>query len=344
MSAQLDAFGRDYATALDAYLKAEDETALSQAYELGRRAIVAGLGVLDMALLHRTALDKLVQSAPAADLRRLVDAAADVFKELLSPFEMTFRGYRGANEELQRLNQILQQQKEAVEITNRELESFSYSVSHDLRSPLRSIDGFSQLLLDDFGQALDDEGKKYLRYVRESAQHMAHLIDDLLALSRVKVTDIHHVDVDLSAVARRISERLRAASPERKGHFNIQERVHASGDMRLLAVLLENLLGNAWKFTSKREYAEVVFACDDRGGVRTYSVRDNGAGFSMTHAAKLFTAFQRLHSMSEFEGTGIGLAIVQRVVHRHDGKVWAEGKIDGGATFYFSLGETTKPR
>ncbi|HKX40766.1 MAG TPA: histidine kinase dimerization/phospho-acceptor domain-containing protein [Burkholderiaceae bacterium] len=184
MNRPADGLEREYIAALEAFLQAEDETALSDAYELGRRAIVAGLGVLDMALLHRAAIEKLVLSAPPTDAPRLVDLAAEVFKELLSPFEMSFRGYRDANEELRRLNQTLRQQKEAVEITNRELESFSYSVSHDLRSPLRSIDGFSDLLLEDFAPVLDERGKKYLRNVREAAQHMGQLIDDLLALSR----------------------------------------------------------------------------------------------------------------------------------------------------------------
>lgn len=338
MTERLDGLAPEYAAALEIYLKAEDESALTRAYELGRRAIVEGLGVLDMALLHRNALEKLVLSAPAPDVPRLASAAVDIFKELLSPFEMAFRGYREANGELQRLNETLRQQKEAVEITNRELESFSYSVSHDLRSPLRVIDGFSQLLLDDFAAVLDGEAKKYLDHVREAAQHMEQLIDDLLALSRVKLTEICRIDVDLSALARRISERLRAASPGRDGRFTIQDGLHTNGDAHLLAVLLENLLGNAWKFTSKRKRAEIAFGREERDGVPTYVVQDNGAGFNMAYAAKLFAAFQRLHATSEFEGTGIGLAIVQRVVHRHDGQIWAEGTVDRGATFYFTLG------
>ena len=337
MNAPLREMEREYLAALDAYLQAEDETALSRAYELGRRAIVAGLGVLDMALLHRAAVAKLVLPAPPSDAHRLVDVAAEVFNELLAPFEMSFRGYRDANDELQRLNQTLLQQKQAVETTNRELESFSYSVSHDLRSPLRSIDGFSALLLEDFDPMLDDRGRKYLRNVREAAQHMGQLIDDLLALSRVKLGEIHRIDVDLSALAGRIAERLRGSAPGRSARFAIQSGVHANGDANLLAVLFENLLGNAWKFTSKRAHAEIAFACESRDGVPTYSIRDNGAGFSMAHASRLFAAFQRLHPVSEFEGTGIGLAIVQRVVLRHEGRVWAEAQVDHGATFYFTL-------
>jgi light-regulated signal transduction histidine kinase (bacteriophytochrome) len=333
--------GHEYISALETYLKAGtdgDESALSRAYELGRRAMVDGLGVLDMAVLHRAAVDVLVVSAPASDQPRFARAAADFFNELLSPFEMSFRGYRGANEELRRLNESLREQKEAIEIVNRELESFSYSVSHDLRAPLRTINGYSQILLEDFADALGDDGKKCLRYVREATQHMGQLIDDLLSLARVTRTEIHRVDVDVSALARRISEQLRAASPERDGHFTIEDGVQGNGDSGLLTVLLENLLGNAWKFTSKRKQAQITFGCEERDGKPTYFVEDNGAGFDMACAAKLFGAFQRLHSVSEFEGSGIGLATVQRVVHRHDGHVWAEAKIDSGATFYFTLG------
>ena len=338
MSERLDKFGREYVSALESYLKAVDESALSHAYELGRRAMIEGLGVLDMALLHRTAQEELVLSAPAADQRRFAHAAANFFNELLSSFEMSFRGYRGANEELQRLNETLQQQKESVESANRELESFSYSVSHDLRAPLRTIEGYSQMLLEDCADALGDEGKRYLRHVREATRYMAQLIDALLSLARVTRSELHRIEVDLTALARGISERLRSASPGRDSCFIIDDGVHANGDARLLAVLLENLLGNAWKFTSKRKQAQITFGCEERDGRPTYFVQDNGAGFDMAYAAKLFGPFQRLHSVSEFEGTGIGLATVQRVVHRHGGQVWAEGKIDEGATFFFTLG------
>jgi len=339
MSGQLDDFEREYVAVLEACIQAEDEAALSRAYELGRRGLGEGLGVLDMVLLHRTAVERLLTSAPEVDMHRLMVVSVDLFNELLSPFEMAFRGYRDANEALQHLNETLRQQKKAMEVANQELESFSYSVSHDLRSPLRGIDGFSQILLDDFAEILDDEGKQYLHQISEAAQRMAQLIDDLLALSRVKLTDIHRVDVDLSALVRRIAGRLQSASPERSGRFLIQEGMRAHGDKNLLAVLLDNLLGNAWKFSSRRVHAEITVAVEARGGELTYFVRDNGAGFDMAQAERIFSAFQRLHSPAEFEGTGIGLAIVQRVVHRHGGRIWADGKTDVGATFYFTLGQ-----
>lgn len=338
MNAQPTGFQREYVSALETYLEGEDESALSRAYELGRRAMVEGLGVLDMALLHGTALEELVLSAPASDRARVARAAADIFKELLSLFEMSFRGYREANEELQRLNETLQRQKEELEFANQELEAFSHSAAHDLRNPLSSIDGFSHLLLEHSADALDGEGKKYLRMICESALHMRQLIDDLLSLARVNRTELHRVDVDLTTLARGIFLRLRATTPERASRVYIQDGVRVYADPNLLAIVLENLLGNAWKFTSRRDCAEITFGCEERNGKPTCFIRDNGAGFDMAYAAKLFTAFQRLHSTSDFEGTGIGLTIVQRVIRRHDGQVWAEGKIGDGATFYFTLG------
>jgi light-regulated signal transduction histidine kinase (bacteriophytochrome) len=337
MSERINGFRREYISALETYLEAGDETALSHAYELGRRAMIDGLGVLDMAVLHRAAVKSLVVPAPPGDRAQVADAAANFFDELLSPFEMSFRGYRSANDELQQLNETLRTQKEAVEDINRELESFSYSVSHDLRAPLRSIDGFSQILVEELAERLGDEGKKYLQYIRETTQRMGELIDDLLGLARVTRTDIHRTDVDLSALARDTVHRLQVAAPQRRVSITIQEGVRANGDARLLAVVLENLLGNAWKFTAKREHASISFGCEQRGGVPTYFIRDNGAGFDMMYAAKLFGAFQRLHSPSEFEGTGIGLATVQRIVRRHGGRVSAEGQVEGGATFFFTL-------
>jgi light-regulated signal transduction histidine kinase (bacteriophytochrome) len=339
MSAVLGGLGLEYTRVLETYLMAGDELALSRAYELGRRAVIEGRGVLDMAVLHGSTLEKLVLSAPAADRSRLAHAATDVFTELLAPFEMSFRGYRAANEELQRLNESLRRQKEAVEVANQELESFSYSVSHDLRAPLSSIDGFSQVILEKYADALDENGKRYFQKVRHATEHMAQLIDDLLALAHIEVGEMQRSDVDLSALVRRTSERLRAASPGRDARFDIQAGVHGNGDPRLLGVLLDNLLGNAWKFSSRRERAEIAFGCEQCEGGTAYFIRDNGAGFDMGYAAKLFTAFQRFHSAGEFEGTGIGLAIVHRVVRRHGGRIWAESTPDGGATFYFTLGD-----
>lgn len=226
---------------------------------------------------------------------------------------------------------------EELEWKNKELEAFSYSVAHDLRTPLRSVDGFSQALLEDYADKLDEEGKQYLRYVRESAQQMGELIDDLLSLSRVTRGDFHREDVDLTAIAAGVATRLQRQHAERTVELVVADGLVAAGDARLLTVALENLLGNAWKFTGKRADARIEVGSSDDRGSRTYFVRDNGAGFDMTYAPKLFGVFQRLHSASEFEGTGIGLATVQRVVRRHGGRIWAEGEVGCGATFFFTL-------
>lgn len=241
--------------------------------------------------------------------------------------------------ERKRADEALRRAKEATEDANRELESFSYSVAHDLRAPLRSIDGFSQALLDDWAEKLDAQGKKYLKHVRESAQQMSHLIDDLLALSRLSRGDVRRLQVDLSALAHELVERLQDTEPERRVTVVIHDGVVGHGDPTLLRAVLENLLGNAWKFTAKRELAHIEFGQTSDGARASYFVRDNGAGFDMAYAAKLFGVFQRLHSSDDFEGNGIGLATVQRIIRRHGGRVWAEGAVDRGATFSFTLGD-----
>jgi PAS domain S-box-containing protein len=220
---------------------------------------------------------------------------------------------------------------------NAELEQFSYSVSHDLRAPLRSIDGFSQILLEDYAGSLDEEGRAYLRRVRAASQHMGHLMDDLLDLSRVSRGPLRTGRVDLSALARDILEELERSQPDREVEFVVAESLKADGDARLLAVALENLLGNAWKFTSKKPAAKIEFGGFFEKGTRVYYVRDDGAGFDAAYADRLFGAFQRLHTDEDFEGTGIGLATVQRVINRHGGRLWAEGEVGKGATFYFTL-------
>jgi light-regulated signal transduction histidine kinase (bacteriophytochrome) len=241
------------------------------------------------------------------------------------------------------LNRTLEQRAAELEAVNRELESFSYSVSHDLRAPLRSIDGFSQVLLEDYADRLDEEGRDALRRVRAASQRMGQLIDDILNLSRVARSEMRRETVDLSAIARAVADELRTRDPEREVEFLIQEGVTAAGDARLLRVVLENLLGNAWKYTSRHQRARIEFGTVRRGdGARVYYVRDDGAGFDMAYSGKLFGAFQRLHADAEFPGTGVGLSIVQRIVHRHGGEVWAEGRVEAGAVFRFVLAEPTE--
>jgi PAS domain S-box-containing protein len=236
-----------------------------------------------------------------------------------------------------RAEEALARAKEAAEIANRDLESFSYSVAHNLRAPLRGIDGFSKLLLEDYGDEIDADGKRCLDRVRESAQHMAQLIESLLTLTHVTQSELRRERVDLSQLARASVERLQRAEPERQVELSIADGLTERGDGRLLGVVLDSLLGNAWKFTRKQPHARIEFGCTQKDGRNVYFVRDNGAGFDMAFAPKLFGVFQRLHSGTEFEGSGIGLATVERVVRRHGGRIWAEGKVAEGASFYFTL-------
>jgi light-regulated signal transduction histidine kinase (bacteriophytochrome) len=222
---------------------------------------------------------------------------------------------------------------------NAELEAFSYSVSHDLRAPLRTVDGFSHILLEDYAGALDETGRDYLQRVRRGCQRMGQLIDDLLRLSRVVRHEFRFEPVDLAVLARGIVEGLRLAEPQRTVEVVVAESLPARGDPGLLRAALENLIGNAWKFSSKVPAARIEFGAEPRDGRPVYFVRDNGAGFDMAYTGKLFGAFQRMHSQEEFPGTGVGLATVQRIVVRHGGRIWAESAVGRGATFYFTLGK-----
>lgn len=220
---------------------------------------------------------------------------------------------------------------------NQELEAFSYSVSHDLRAPLRSIDGFSQALMEDCGPALDESGHRYLRFIRDAAQQMNQMIGDMLMLARASKQDLHRELVDISQLARELAVRLTEVDGDRRIDWRIQEGMTAECSRPLTAVVLQNLLGNAVKFTAKKSAACIEVATTHQRGRTAFLIRDNGAGFDMIYAHRLFGLFQRLHGSHEFEGTGVGLATVHRIVRRHGGQVWAEGEIDRGATFYFTL-------
>ena len=251
------------------------------------------------------------------------------------------------------LEQRVQERTADLAAANKELESFAYSVSHDLRAPLRGIDGWSQALLEDYGDLLDAQGKTYLGTVRVEAQRMAQLIDAMLALSRVSRSEMRCEAVDLSALARDVERELRHDQPERAVDFQITSGLVAQGDPPLLRSLLQNLLGNAWKFTAHCPLARIELGTDsdirgptsdsrfeESAGHRSqvvYFVRDNGAGFDMRYASKLFTPFQRLHRQAEYPGTGVGLATVQRIINRHGGRIWAEGALGQGATIFFSI-------
>lgn len=254
-----------------------------------------------------------------------------VFVDLYKKTEKIKRQY----EEIEKLNQKL-------ELSNKELEAFSYSVSHDLRAPLRHINGFSQALIEDCSESLNAQGKSCLKQIIDSTKRMNILIDDLLKLSRITRSEMTFEMVDLSELVRSITTELQKNQPERHVEFSIEDGINVKGDKQLLGIALENLLGNAWKFTGKLVQTKIEFGISQQEDKPAYFVRDNGAGFDINFVNKIFNPFQRLHKASEFPGTGIGLSIVQRIIHRHGGQIWAEGRINEGATFYFTLSHALK--
>jgi signal transduction histidine kinase len=265
------------------------------------------------------------------DLSRVIVAIADITQQKKAEEEV-----RTLNEELA---ERVKERTSELEATNKELESFSYSVSHDLRGPLRSINGFSKALLEDYYDLLDDEGRDYLGRLQSAAVQMGELIDGMLVLSRVTRKDLRNEEVDLSQIAHSIEYDLKHISPNRSVDFVIAENITVNGDERLLRLVLENLLSNSWKFTATRNTARIEFGKLVDEGRTVFFVNDNGVGFDMTYIDKLFGPFQRLHHADDFEGAGIGLATVRRIISRHGGQVWAEGEVDKGATFYFTLKE-----
>lgn len=263
-------------------------------------------------------------SSPVRDSRNKVIGASTIIRDTT---------------ERRHVEDALARAKDAADKANRELEAFSYSVAHDLRAPLRGMNGFAQLLLDSYKDKLDADGQDWLQEIVLNAKKMGELIDALLSLARVSRIELRRGPVDLSAIVQQYGSELAALEPHRVVELVLQANVGADADSRLALVLVQNLIGNAWKFTSRSSAARIEFGTVDELGPRVFFVRDNGAGFDMAFASKLFAPFQRLHTSDEFPGTGIGLATVQRIVQQHGGRVWAEGAVDGGATFYFTLPE-----
>ena len=301
---------------------------------VSRRAIAVPL--TELAALARkfsTEKDYSVRArvVGAGELRSLTAA----FNDMLDEIEARDRSLQDSRDQLE---QRVKERTAALDASNQELEAFCYSVSHDLRSPLRAIDGFSQAILEDMDGRLDVNAAGHLARIRAASQRMAALIDDLLSLSRITRTGLTVKQIDLTRMARAVCEELAAAQPGRVVRAVVADGLEAEGDPRLVRQVFENLIGNAWKFTSKQEGARIDVGSQAGEQGPIYFVRDNGAGFDPQYAGRLFGVFQRLHAMTDFPGTGVGLAIVERIVKRHGGRVWAEAAVGRGATFYFTLG------
>jgi signal transduction histidine kinase len=327
-----------------------DPAAMQRTSEAGTRVDLAMAAMLEderRLLVEREAATPPAPSAPPPEawlLRRreaATDASVATTRRFLAlgtalGFAMligAFVAMRRENVRRRASEAELRHAKDAAEASNRELEAFSYSVAHDLRAPLRGIDGFSQALLEDYLDKLDAEGVDHLHCIRDGAKRMGALIDDLLSLSRLTRSNFARERVDVGTMARTVAAQLLSADPSRAVALLIPDGLLADADPRLLRIALENLIGNAWKFSAKKPSAHIEVGSQDGA----FYVRDDGAGFDMAYSSKLFGAFQRLHTVSEFAGTGIGLATVQRVMERHGGRVWAEGKVGVGATFFFTL-------
>ncbi|NVB78227.1 MAG: hypothetical protein HOV81_07525 [Kofleriaceae bacterium] len=307
----------EYSTALRDCVAGGGELALSHAYELGRMAAGTGIGVVELAAIHDNALKEVLGDAAPPD------EVDQFFAEALSPYEMTHRGFREANERL--------------ESAVRELEAFSYSVSHDLRAPLRTISAFTQALAEDLRHQLDERSRDHLRRVLAAAARMSDLIDALLELSRISRSQLGRHRVDMSAIAVSVIEELRRRDVTRRLGATVAPDLIVEADGRLVRILFDNLIGNAWKFTAQVVSPHVEIGSILSDGEQVFFVRDNGAGFDMAFAERLFAPFQRLHSDRDYAGTGIGLATVRRIVERHGGRIWADSAPGAGATFYFTL-------
>jgi signal transduction histidine kinase len=315
----------------------------SMAYNQEHLRLIQELGIRSAILVPLLNRDKIygIMTLVLSDSGRLFhENDLEFAKELARRATLAIENAKMYKEVQESNNELeLRVNKRTIELENinKELESFSYSVSHDLRAPLRSIDGFSNKILKDYSNLFDDQAKDYFNRVMNASRHMGHLIDDLIKLARISRIDMKMEEINLSAIARSIVSELKESNPERKESIYIQDNMMIRGDRNLIHIAMQNLLGNAWKYTKNKPETEIEFSTIQKDDQLIYFIRDNGAGFDMRYADKLFGAFQRLHSLAEFEGTGIGLATVQRIIRRHQGTIWAESEVDKGTTLFFTF-------
>jgi light-regulated signal transduction histidine kinase (bacteriophytochrome) len=336
---------KKYKAALREHLARPDEDTLFGAYQLGHDAIARGMGVLEIADIHQRALVSLTADATTPDeITAIFGNAHAFYREILSSFEMIHRGFRESTAAVEELEQRIQQRTSLLQETNKELDTFSYSVAHDLRAPLRAIDGFTRLLQDDFSSQLSDEGRRFLTIARTNAKKMTELLDNLLTLSRANRKKIATKSlVNMKELAHVVASDLLKKESNRTIVMDIHDVPSVPGSPTMMRQVLLNILSNAIKFTRGLPHPVIEFGSTMREGEQVFYVRDNGIGFEMRNADKLFDTFQHLHPEETYEGTGVGLAVVRRIIHRYGGRVWAEAEPNKGATIYFTIPTAKNP-
>lgn len=317
-------------------LETTTEAELQQGYKLGREALESKISLLQVTDVFLDALTEALSPILKEKTPILVNTR-ELFSTILAPFEMIHRGFQESISKLLKANETLKQQTKELTVINKGLETFSYTASHDLKAPLRIISGFGEILLEDYGKKLDEKGRDYLSKMISSSRKMGQLIEGLLTLGKLGHVEITRSTINLSQLAMEIIRDLQTTDPTRHVEILISENIEAQGDKALIYSVMNNLLRNAWKYTSKSLEAKIEFGVLLKEDKPIYFIRDNGVGFDMQYVDKVFNPFQRLHSESEFEGTGVGLATVHRIIELHSGSIWAESEIDQGATFYFTL-------
>ena len=326
-----------YLEALGRYLAGPSELGLSHAYDIGRNAIADGLSVIDMISLYDQAFQQITASKDGRNLHTVQTSSTNFLAECISPFEILLRGYREKNQQLQQRTSELEAANQALKLVNDELDSFSYSVSHDLRAPLRAINGFSHALQEDYAEKLDAEGRRLIQIVIDGAQRMSQLIDNVLAYARTSRREMAVSVIDMVDLVNNSLNELAQAMIGRSVEIRVAPLPPVRGDREMMRRVWMNLLDNAIKYTARKQSALIEVGAYSEGITNVYFVKDNGAGFDMKFSGKLFGVFQRLHRPEDFPGTGAGLAIVKRIITRHGGRVWAEGVISEGAKVSFAL-------